>query len=209
MVVVGLNLGLDSLGKSDHTAGDTFALTFSVTTFTALNRGVLSLVVVILSLVNNHGAANNGVGSAKLNEHVSVLVLGTVVPASLDLLDVTNSALVDVKVRLTLVGSEGVEHLTGRLTAVFEVTELGDLEGVEAWVETFELSNDGGEITFLLSEGKSALRVGVTEEIELASGDNGLLWLFGSFPVGVNGVDVVCLDITGSLGGATHPWESV
>ena len=69
---------------------------------------MLSLSVVIFSLVDGHGLTDDGVGSAKVDKEVSVLVLGVGVEAGLDLLDVTNAALVNVIVRVSMVGTEGV-----------------------------------------------------------------------------------------------------
>jgi len=79
---------------------------------------MLSLIVVIFSLIDGHGLTDDGVGSAKVNKEVSVLVLGVRVEASLNLLDVTNAALVDVLVGVSTVGSEGVINVTNGLTAV-------------------------------------------------------------------------------------------
>jgi len=50
-------------------------------------------------------------------------------------LDITNTAVVDILVRLTVVGSEGVIDVTSRLTAVLQVAELVDLERVKAGFE--------------------------------------------------------------------------
>merc|ERR550532_2996073 len=79
---------------------------------------MLSLSVVIFSLVDGHGLTDDGVGSAKVNKEVSVLVLGVGVEAGLDLLDVTNAALVNVIVGVSTVGTEGVKNVTNGLTAV-------------------------------------------------------------------------------------------
>ena len=79
---------------------------------------MLSLIVVIFSLVDGHGLTDDGVGSAQVNKEVSVLVLGVRVEASLDLLDVTDAALMDVLVRVSTVGTEGVKNVTNGLTAV-------------------------------------------------------------------------------------------
>lgn len=79
---------------------------------------MLSLSVVIFSLVDGHGLTDDGVGSAKVNKEVSVLVLGVGVEAGLDLLDVTNAALVNVIVGVSMVSTEGVKNVTNGLTAV-------------------------------------------------------------------------------------------
>ena len=84
-----------------------------------------------------------------------------------------------------------------------------DLEGVEAGFESLELTDDGGKIVGLLSELNSTAGVRVSEEVELARGDDLLVLLGGGFPVVVDGLNVVSLDISGADGAATHPWETV
>ena len=46
-------------------------------------------------------------------------------------------------------------------------------------------------------------------EVELARCDDLLILLGGGFPVVVDGLNVVSLDISGADGAATHPWETV
>ena len=73
---------------------------------------MLSLVVVIFSLVDGHGLTDDGVGSAEVNKEISVLVLGVRVEAGLNLLKVTDAARVNVFMRLSLFGTEGVKDAT-------------------------------------------------------------------------------------------------
>ena len=115
----------------------------------------------------------------------------------------------DVLVRVATVGTEWVIDLTSRLATVLQIAELVDLEGVETWLESLELTNDGGKIMGLLSELNSTAGVGVSEEVELARGDDLLVLLGGGFPVVVDWLNVVSLDISGADGAATHPWETV
>ena len=67
------------------------------------------------------------------------------------MLDVTDAAVVDIVMGVTLVGTEGVKHFTSGFTAVLQVTEFVDLDTVDAGVKTLELSNDGGKIVRLLN----------------------------------------------------------
>ena len=125
------------------------------------------------------------------------------------MLDITNTAVVDILVRLTVVGSEGVIDVTSGFTAVFQVAELVDLESVKAGFEALKFSNDRGEIVRLLHELEGAAGVGVSEEVELARGANGLVLLGSTLPVVIDGLSVVCLDITGADSAATNPWEAI
>ena len=203
------SLGLLTLGKADNAACDACALALSVAALAVVGLLVLGLVVIVLSLVDDHGASDDGVGSAKVDEQVSVLVLGISVETSLDHLDITNTSVVDVLVRVATVGTEWVIDLTSRLATVLQIAELVDLEGVETWLESLELTNDGGKIMGLLSELNSTAGVGVSEEVELARGDDLLVLLGGGFPVVVNWLNVVSLDISWADSAATHPWETV
>jgi len=143
-------LGLLTLGEADNAAADTGAHAFSVATLAVFGHRVLSLVVIVLSFVDNDGAANDGVGAGESDKGVSDLVLGSVVEAGLEVLQITDAAVVDVLVGVATVGTEGVEDVSGGLAAVLEVTELVDLEAVESSLESFEFANDGSEITGLL-----------------------------------------------------------
>lgn len=209
LLLDGLGLFLLTLGKSNNAAGDALTLTLTVTTLTVLGHWVLSLVVVILTFVENHGASDNGVGSAQVDEEVSVLVLSVGVPTSLDLLNITDTTIVDVLVRVAALGIEWVEDLAGALAAVLKITELVNLECVKAGLDALELTDDGGKIMRLLFELESSLGVGVTEEIELAGGNDSLIGLGGRLPVEVDWGVVVSLHITGADGGSASPFEAV
>ena len=134
------SLRLLTLGKADNAACDACALTLSVAALAVVGLLVLGLVVIVLSLVDDHGASDDGVRSAKVDEQVSILVLGVSVETSLDLLNITNTSVVDVLVGVATVGTEWVIDLTSRLATVLQVAELVDLEGVEAWLESLELT---------------------------------------------------------------------
>ena len=54
-----------------------------------------------------------------------------------------------------------------------------------------------------------ALRVRVTEELELAGGSDRFLLLCRVLPVVIDGLDIVSLDVTGANSAATNPWEAV
>ena len=106
------SLRLLTLGKADDAACDAGALSLSVAALAVVGLLVLGLVVIVLSLVDDHGAADDGVRSAKVDEQVSVLVLGVSVETSLDHLNITNTSVVDVLVRVATVGTEWVIDLT-------------------------------------------------------------------------------------------------
>lgn len=125
------------------------------------------------------------------------------------MLDITDTSVVDVIMRISTVGTEGVINFTGGIATVFQVTELHNLDGVKAGLDAFELTNDGSKIMRLLHELKVTARVGVSEEVELARGSDGLFLLGGGFPVVVDWLSVVSLDITGADRAATNPWEAI
>ena len=54
-----------------------------------------------------------------------------------------------------------------------------------------------------------ALRVRVTEELELAGGSDRFILLCRVLPVVTDGVDIVSLDVTGANSAAADPWEAV
>lgn len=157
-----------ALGKTDNAARDAGTLTLSESALSVLRHWVLSLIVIILALVQNHGASNDRVRSAQVHEQVSVLVLGVGVEAGLQLLNIANASVVDVLVRVATVRAEGVVDVASGLASVFEVTELVDLKGVEAGLDHLEFANDRGKIVWLLSQLKGAAGVRVAQEIELA-----------------------------------------
>ena len=109
---------LNLVGKSDDAAGDLFAFTLTEAAQTIRSFRVLNLIVVIFSLVNGHGATNDGVRSAQVYKEVSVFVLSVGIEAGLDLLNVADTALVNVLVRVSTVGAEGVKDASSGLTAV-------------------------------------------------------------------------------------------
>jgi len=202
----GLGQLLLTLGEANHAAGDALALTLTVATLTLVGGGVLGLVVVVLSFVKNKGASDNAVGAGEHDKGISVLVLSLGVPTALNLLDITNAALVDILVRVATVGTEGVEHFTSGLAAPLEVAELVDLEGVEAGLDALELTDQGGVVAGLLLKSDAAAGVRVAEEVELARGLDGLR-LDLMLPVGVDGLSVVGLDVAGAVGAAAAPLE--
>ena len=87
-----------ALGEPDNAARDAGTLTFSESALSVLRHRVLSLIVVILALVQNHGTSNDRVWSAQVRKQVSVLVLGVGVKAGLHLLKIANASVVDVLV---------------------------------------------------------------------------------------------------------------
>ena len=151
-------LGL-TLGKGDDAASDAPAHTFSETSLAVLRRRVLNLVVVILTLVEDDGATNDGVGTAQVNKKISVLVLSSGVPAGLNLLEVTNTAIEDVELGVALLGAIGVEDAASRLAAILEVTVLMNFHSVETRLDAIELTNDASKVTTrLLLKLKTAAR---------------------------------------------------
>ena len=203
------HLGLLTLGETDNTACNSFAHTFTETALAIVCLWVLGLVEIIFSLVKDHGASDNRVGSAEVDEEVSVLVLGAGVESGLEVLEVTDASVVDVEMRVTVLGAEGVIDVAGGLTAVLQITKLVDLEGMEAGLDVLELSDDGSKIVGLLSELERAFGVRVAEEIELAGGNDLLFLLWGSFPVVIDGLGIPGLNIAGANSAAANPWEAI
>jgi hypothetical protein len=202
-------LGLLTLGETDNAACNSVAHAFLEAALTVVCLWVLGLVEVILSFVEDHGASDNGVGSAEVGEEVSVLVLSVSVETALDVLEVTDASVVDVEMRVAVLGTEWVIDVAGGLAAVLQITVLVDLEGMEARFDVFELSDDGSKIVRLLSELKSAFGVGVSEEIELARGNDLLCFLWGRLPVVIDGLNIPGLNITGADSAAANPWEAI
>lgn len=168
--------------------------------------GELILVVVVLGLVDNHCASKDRVGSVHGDLTVSILVLGTSVETGLNLLDVTNTAIMDVIMRVTLDRSEWVEDVTGGVATVLKITELVDLQGVKTRCEVFESALDVYVITiWLLGEGEGTLGIRVSKEIELA---DSVYWLGLSVDVGVvriNSSSVGAEEIKRALSARSHP----
>ena len=112
-----LHLGfLLLIGEFDDTACDCFTLTFAVAALTIMHHWMLVLVEVIISLVNNDCASNDRVGSLKADEEVSVHVLSFGVEAGLDALEVTDASIIYVKVRVSMLGTEGVKDVANVFT---------------------------------------------------------------------------------------------
>ena len=62
---------------------------------------------------------------------------------------------------------------------------------------------------WLLHEVKSAAGMRVAEEIEFAGGHDRLFLLWSSFPVVIDGLNIVGLNITGADRAAAGPWEAI
>ena len=150
------HLGLLTLGEANDAACNSVAHTFLESALTIVCLFVLGLVEIVFSLVEDHGASDNGVRSAEVGEKVSVLVLSVSVETALDVLEVTDASVVDVEMRVTVLGTEWVIDVTSGLTAVLQITVLVNLEGMEARLNVLELSDHGGKIMRLLSELESA-----------------------------------------------------
>ena len=190
-----------ALGKADNAACDTFAHALSDAGVTFVGSGVFGHVVVVLSFVDDHGAADNGVGSAEHDKSVSVFVSASSVPSDLELLNITNSALSDVLVGVTVRGTVGVVDIASGLATVLEVTELVDLESVEATLHALDFADNAGKITRLLHKLNTGGGVGVSEEVELTRGADSLIGLV-AFVVVIDWEDIVGADITGTDGRA-------
>ena len=107
-----LNLVFNFVCDSNDAAGNSFALTFSETTFTIGGCRFFRLIEIILSFIDNHGASNNRVDSPHAQELISVLVLGLSIETSLNVLNITATALVNIEVRVTVRAAEGVVDFT-------------------------------------------------------------------------------------------------
>ena len=150
-------LGLLTLGEADNTAGDGLSHADTLALLTALDAWVLSHVVVVTALVDDHGAAEDGVGSGKHGEGVTVLVFSVSVPTAHDHLEITDTAVMHVEVRMAPRGTEWVEDGSDAAAAVLEVTVLVDLEAVLARSDSFEFSHDGNEVIWGLGKSDTAV----------------------------------------------------
>lgn len=106
----------------------------------------LSDVVGVSTGIKDHSAAQDRVRTRELNKKVTGQVVSLALHASVDLLNVTNTALIDVVVGVSLLGTEWVVYLASGLATVLEVTELLDLDGVEARGEACELTLQLSEV---------------------------------------------------------------
>ena len=174
-----------------------------------LTHALLAVDVVGVSTgIKDHSAAQDRVRTRELNKKVTGQILSLAFHASVDLLNVTNTALIDVVVGVTLLGTEWVVDLASGLATVLEITELLDLEGVDAWGEASELTRQLSEVLGGLRESDAASGVRVAKEVELASSLDSLLQLRGSSVVAVDGGGVVGLDVTRTDGRAARVSEA-
>ena len=74
------------------------------------------------------------------------------------MLDITNTAIMDVELRVALLGAERVVNAAGRLAAVLEISVLVHLHGVKTGLDAIELTNDAGQVMGLLLKLKTAAR---------------------------------------------------
>ena len=205
--LLGLHLHLLLLGECDDTACNRFALAFAEAALTIVSLRVLVLVKVIVSLVQNNCFSKHGVGSAEADEEISVIVLGVSVEAGLDTLKVTDAPVIDVKVGVSMLGTEGVKDVAN----VLAVAVLVNLSCMEARLDVCELAQELCEIvsSLLKLNLASRPRVSLAQEIKLAGGID-LFLLFGVVqPMLVDGLNIVSLDITGADSAAAHPWEVI
>ena len=174
-----------------------------------LTHSLLAPAVVGVSTgIKDHSAAQDRVRTRELNKKVTGQVSSLALHASVDLLNVTNTALIDVVVGVSLLGTEWVVNLSSGLATVLEVTELLDLEGVHARREASELTLHLSEFLGGLGESDAASGFGVAKEVELASSLDSLLQLGGSSVVAVDWGSVVGLDVARTDGGAARVSEA-
>lgn len=118
-----------AFGEANDTATDAFAVP------------VASILVGFTE--DDHSTADNALRAAELNKRVSDLVmLGIAFVVGLDLLDVSNTSVVDVLPSESCLGIEGVVNIAGGLTAMVQIAKLRNFDGVQAGGEASELSND-------------------------------------------------------------------
>lgn len=152
-----LGLGRLTLGEADDTAGNTRAHTFSETSLAFFRRGVLSLVLIILTLVEDHGAAKDRDWATQIDKQVSVFVLSIGgCKAGLNLLDVTNTAIMNVEMGWAPLASKGVVNLTSTFATVLKVTKLVNLEAMETGLDAIKRTDHAGKVTRQLLELKTA-----------------------------------------------------
>ena len=63
----------------------------------------------------------------------------------------------DVLVGVSMVGTEGVKNVANGLTALLQVAEFVNFQGVKTGLETLELTNHGGKIVRLLDKLEATL----------------------------------------------------
>ena len=191
-----------TFSKTDNAASDAFAHALSKTNVLLGSSRMLNLVVVIFAFVENHGAAENGVGATELDKKITHLVLRFSAPADRHILKVTNAALINVEVCVALFRTEWVINSAGGLASILKVTIFMNLHALHAWLDAPEASLNGSKITWLLFKLNTAARVGVAKEIELTGGFDSLLRLGQSSVIGVKRCSLESLDIARADGGA-------
>ena len=197
---LGLALTL-TLSKTDNAASDAFAHAFSETNVLLGSSRMLNLIVVIFAFVENHGAAENGVGATELDKKITHLVLRLCAPADRHILKVTNAAIRNVEVCVALFRTEWVINAAGGLASILKVTIFMNLHALHAWLDAPEASLNGSKITWLLFKLNAAARVGVPKEIELTGGFDSLRRLGDSTVIGIKRCSCERLDVARADGG--------
>ena len=118
-----------AFSKTDDAAADAFAIAGSS--------------ILVRFAENDHRAADNTLSTTELNKWVSHLdLLGIAVVVDLDLLDISNTSVVDVITSKSCLGIEGIVDIASGLATLGQITVLHDFEGVQAGGEASKLSND-------------------------------------------------------------------
>jgi len=90
------------LSESNDATCDGLTLAFSFTFFSNVGRCVFGLIEIVFSFINDEGTAKDGVDTPHGGEGISAFVLGVGIETSLDVLDITDTAGVDVVVGVTV-----------------------------------------------------------------------------------------------------------
>lgn len=85
-------------GESNDATGNGLTLAFSLTLFFVGGCFVFSLIEIVFSLVDDEGTAKDRVNTPHSGEGISASVLGILIETSLDMLDITDTASVDIVV---------------------------------------------------------------------------------------------------------------
>ena len=189
-----------ALREPDDTACNFSARSQPHTALPTLDLRMLADIVVIFSFVEAHGSPKDRKWAMQLPNPVSLEVLCITAELSLDLLTITDTSIIYVKVGMALFHTKGIVDGPSGLKPMFQVAKLVDLEGMLLRGESRELSDHSQEVIRLLRECDSSTRMRVAEVVEPAGGSNLLIWGHIVLPVSVNWLRCPHSDISWPFG---------
>ena len=81
---------------------------------------------------------------------VSNFVLASCVPSTHDLIDITNTACIDIIFYFAVLNVERIENSANRVTSVLDITELVDFQAMMARLDSIEFTSHLDQVARLL-----------------------------------------------------------